>query len=252
MTIDTQDFLNSILASLSRIDYIKPDSIPNIDLYMDQITTFMDTQLSQSKRHPDDKILTKTMINNYAKNNLLPPPVRKKYSKEHVLTLIFIYYFKNLLSINDIQSILNPLTEKFFAADAEFNLTDIYEEVFSLESEEVKNLMKDITKKFNTSFQNTFQNAPEEDQEFLHTFSFICMLSFDVFVKKMLIEKIVDQESKLLSEKKAAKKAAEKHPEESKEKASGKHSEESAEKDAEKQPEGSKEKVSEKSPKEDV
>lgn len=206
MTIDTQDFLNSILASLSRIDYIRPDSIPNIDLYMDQITTFMDTQLTKSKRYEDDKILTKTMINNYAKNNLLPPPVKKKYSKEHVLTLIFIYYFKNLLSINDIQNILHPLTEKYFAADAEYNLTDIYEEVFSLESEEVKNLMKDITKKFNTSFQSTFQDAPEEDREFLHTFSFICMLSFDVFVKKMLIEKIIDQTTEREAEKKAAEK----------------------------------------------
>lgn len=206
MTIDTQDFLNSILASLSRIDYIRPDSIPNIDLYMDQITTFMDTQLSKSKRYEDDKVLTKTMINNYAKNNLLPPPVKKKYSKEHVLTLIFIYYFKNLLSINDIQSILHPLTEKYFAADAEYNLTDIYEEVFSLESEEVKNMMKDITKKFNTSFHNTFQDAPEEDQEFLHTFSFVCMLSFDVFVKKMLIEKIIDQTNAYEAEKKAAQK----------------------------------------------
>lgn len=191
MTIDTQDFLNSIIASLSRIDYIRPDSIPNIELYMDQVTTFMDNQLAQSKRHDDDKILTKTMINNYAKNNLLPPPVKKKYSKEHVLMLIFIYYFKNILSISDIQSILNPLTEKYFASDANLNLTDIYEEVFSLENDEVKNMMKDITQKFNTSFE-TFADAPEKDQEFLHTFSFICMLSFDVFVKKMLIEKIID------------------------------------------------------------
>ena len=96
MTIDTNDILNSILESLSRIDYIHPEDIPNIDLYMDQVTSFMDEQLSSSKRYDDDKILTKTMINNYAKNNLLPPPVKKKYSKEHVVVMIFIYYFKNL------------------------------------------------------------------------------------------------------------------------------------------------------------
>lgn len=191
MTIDTKNLLSSILSSLSRIDYIKPDSIPNIDLYMDQITTFMDTQLAASKRYPDDKVLTKTMINNYAKNNLLPPPVKKKYSKEHILMLIFIYYFKGILSISDIESILKPLSEKYFASDDSFNLTSIYEEVFSLESDEVKHLMQDITKKYNTS-QATFADAPEEEQEFLHTFSFICMLSFDVFVKRMLIEKLID------------------------------------------------------------
>ena len=103
MTIDTKDMLNSILSSISRIDYVRPDDIPNIDLYMDQVTTFMEKELASSKRHEDDKILTKTMINNYAKNNLLPPPVKKKYSKEHLLIMIFIYYFKNFLSIKDLK-----------------------------------------------------------------------------------------------------------------------------------------------------
>ena len=91
--------INSILASVSRIDYIKPDDIPNIELYMDQVTTFMEEQLASTKRYDEDKILTKTMINNYAKNKLLPPPEKKRYSREHILMLIFIYYFKNILSI---------------------------------------------------------------------------------------------------------------------------------------------------------
>ena len=220
MTIDAKDLLNSILSSLSRIDYIRPESIPNIDLYMDQITTFMDTQLAASKRHPDDKILTKTMINNYAKNNLLPPPVKKKYSKEHILMLIFIYYFK---------SILSPLAKRFFNAEGEFNLTTVYEEVFSLERDEVKNLMKDITKKFNTS-STTFADAPEEDQDFLHTFSFICMLSFDVFVKRMLIEKLIDEtkemEKEAEDEQRAAEKKASEEKKVSEKKTSGKKSNE--------------------------
>ena len=67
MTIDTNDLLNSILQSLERIDYIHPEEIPNIDLYMDQVTTFMETQLRSTKRYEQDKILTKTMINNYAR-----------------------------------------------------------------------------------------------------------------------------------------------------------------------------------------
>ena len=64
MTIDTKDMLNSILESISRISYIKPEEIPEIDLYMDQVTTFMESHLSSSKRQERDKILTKTMINN--------------------------------------------------------------------------------------------------------------------------------------------------------------------------------------------
>lgn len=191
MTIDTKDMLNSILESLSRIDYIKPDEVPNIDLYMDQVTTFMDAQLIHSKRYPEDKILTKTMINNYAKNDLLPPPVKKKYSREHMLTLIFIYYFKSILSITDIQTLLKPITDKYFDSDEKFNLTDIYDEVFSLEKEQIEEMKQDIIQRYKRS-EETFQDAPEEDREYLESFSFICMLAFDVYIKKQIIEKMID------------------------------------------------------------
>jgi len=192
MTLETGDLLQSILDSLDRIDYIRPDDIPDIELYMDQVTTFMDSRLKNAARNPEvDKILTKTMINNYAKNDLLPPPVRKKYSREHMLLLIFIYYFKGILSISDIQTVLKPITDRFFAGNEGLKLETIYNEVFSLEREEVEVMKQDVVRKYHKA-QETFSNAAAEDQEFLQTFAFICMLSFDVYVKKMLIEKLID------------------------------------------------------------
>lgn len=192
MTINKDDLLNSIIESLGRIQYIKEEDIPNIDLYMDQVTTFMESKLKSTLRNPqNDKILTKTMINNYAKNDLLPPPVKKKYSKEHVLMLIFIYYYKGILSINDIQTLLKPISEKYFHAQEGLNLGDVYEEIFGLEEGQVNALKKDILDKFEIS-GSTFVNAPLEDREFLQLFSFIGLLSFDVYIKKLLIEKMVD------------------------------------------------------------
>ena len=193
MTLDGENLLNSILDSLNRIEYIKPEDIPDIDLYMDQVTTFMESKLQASLRYPgEDKILTKTMINNYAKNDLLPPPVKKKYSKEHVLLLIFIYYYKGVLSISDIQRLLGPITEKYFQNDKDFDLESIYREVFSMEKSQVEVLKEDVVEKFKVA-QESFQGAPEEDLEFLQKFSFICMLSLDVYVKKLIIEKMIDQ-----------------------------------------------------------
>ncbi len=193
MHIDTNDLLESILASFDRIDYVKSQDIPNIDLYMDQVTTFMDKNLRKSARYPeDDKVMTKTMINNYAKNDLLPPPIKKKYSKEHVLVLIFIYYYKGILSINDIQTLLQPITSQFFQTEDDFNIASIYDEVFGLEKEQIDMLKKDVMEKYNCS-SKTFENAPEENKEFLKLFSFICLLSFDVYMKKMLIEKLIDE-----------------------------------------------------------
>ena len=192
MTIDTKDILNSILASISRIDYIKPDEIPGIDLYMDQVTTFMENHLSSSKRHPEDKVLTKTMINNYAKNHLLPPPVKKKYSREHILMLTFIYYFKNIMSINDIQVLLGPIAEEFFPGNGSLKLQEVYQEIMDLELEQIEPLIKDVTKKFNKA-RSSFSGADEKEQDFLQKFAFICMLSFDVYVKKQVIENLIDQ-----------------------------------------------------------
>lgn len=192
MTIDTKDLLNSILESIGRIDYIKSSDIPEIPLYMDQVTTFMETHLKNTTRNQDtDKILTKTMINNYAKNDLLPPPVKKKYSKDHVMLLIFIYYFKGILSISDIQELLTPITKDFFDTDEEFDLQKIYEEVFGLENDQKDTIREDIADKYRIA-QETFEDAPEKDRDFLRIFSFICMLSFDVYVKQLLIEKVID------------------------------------------------------------
>ncbi|MFW5632635.1 MAG: DUF1836 domain-containing protein, partial [Acetivibrio ethanolgignens] len=127
MGFSNESFIREII---NNIDYIRPEEIPNIDLYMDQVTTFMDEHLEGSKRYPEDKLLTKTMINNYTKNNLLPSPNKKKYSKEHMLLLLFIYYFKNILSISDIQSIFEPLTEKYYDKEDGFTLEEIYKSVF--------------------------------------------------------------------------------------------------------------------------
>ena len=192
MAATTEELLQMILQSLEKVEYIKSEDIPNIDLYMDQVLTFMDRKLRSAVRpQTEDRILTKTMINNYAKNDLLPPPVKKKYTKEHLLMLTFIYYFKNILSINDIQVLLGPLTEKYFNKDGELSLTDIYNEIMHLEIKQIDPLTKDIVRKYKMAC-DSYENAEEENQDFLKKFAFICMLSFDVYVKKQVIEKLID------------------------------------------------------------
>ena len=192
MTLSSDNLLQSILDSLDRFEYISPGDIPDIELYMDQVTTFMGSRLRSSARNPEeDKILTKTMINNYAKNDMLPPPVKKKYSKEHVLLLIFIYYYKSIMSISDIQTILEPVTSRYFHQEDGFKLEDVYNEVFALTPGQIELLKQDIQDKYHCA-QDPFGNYPDQDQEFLHLFSFICLLSFDVYVKKLLIEKLID------------------------------------------------------------
>ena len=181
-----------LLRSMQNIEYIHPEDIPNINLYMDQVTSFMDEHLKSSKRFEDDKILTKTMINNYTKNKLLPPPEKKKYTSEHVLLLTYIYYLKNFLSIGDIQKILEPVTERFFRQDEGLSFQDVYQEVVDLTMANIDVQARDIIRKMKKSNEAFADVDDPHDKDLLSKFTFICMLSFDIWVKKYIIENLVD------------------------------------------------------------
>ncbi|HIR06484.1 MAG TPA: DUF1836 domain-containing protein [Candidatus Copromonas faecavium] len=186
-----EERLEDLLSHLNSLGRIHVEDIPKIDLYMDQVTTFMESHLESMKRYPDDKVLTKTMINNYAKNNLLPPPVRKKYTQEHILLLIFIYYFKNLLNFNDIETILSYITEHHFG-ETQVPLSRVYTEIFSMEHGQMDRLQEDVREKFKTA-QKIFTDTEEPERDALQLFAFICELAFDVYLKKQMIERLADQ-----------------------------------------------------------
>lgn len=194
----------------NHIDYIKPELLPDIDLYMDQVTTFMDTHLESAKRYDDDKILTKTMINNYAKNNLLPPPEKKKYSKDHLLLLTFIYYFKNMLSMNDIQCLLAPIKDYYFQNTLDgISLETVYREVFAAEESIRNDIVDDMLDMYKLSRESfgsgdapgaspagapKSQEADAKDRKaMLQDFTFVCMLCYDIFLKKQVVERIIDK-----------------------------------------------------------
>ncbi|MDU6629821.1 MAG: DUF1836 domain-containing protein, partial [Lachnoanaerobaculum sp.] len=98
-----KEIINDMIKHFEGLDIVKSEDIPDISLYMDQMTSFIDEKLESFKREEDDKLLTKTMINNYTKNKLLPPSDKKKYTKNHVMLLILIYFYKNVLSFADIK-----------------------------------------------------------------------------------------------------------------------------------------------------
>ena len=159
---------------------------------MDQITTFMDTELKNSTRFKGDKIFTKTMINNYSKNDLLPPSSKKKYSRNHMILLIYIYYLKNFMSISDIKSLLAPLKNHFYDDDRELSFFDIYEEIYQLEHRQkpvIAESVADDLKKARESFAFV---EDEKDRDLLQHFSFITLLCYDIYAKKQLIEKMID------------------------------------------------------------
>ena len=155
-----------------KLDYVLPEDLPNIELYMDQVTTFLEEQLKNTKRFEEDKIFTKTMINNYTKNHLLPPSNKKKYSRNHMILLIYIYYLKNFLSISDIKNLLDPLNEHFDDQDSKNSFYTIYNEIFKLEHDH-NTAIRDSNRtrsrpKTSTTMKNmTFASSAPQDGKYV-------------------------------------------------------------------------------------
>lgn len=191
---EKKEFIEEVANRIRSLDYIKIDDIPEIDLYMDQVIKFMDNHFASLKRYEGDKMLTKAMINNYTKNRLLPPPEKKKYGQDHMLILIFIYYFKNVLSIKDINSILTPLTENFFEEkDRDVLLRDIYNEVFEVCRGATTDISRSVLKAFDRAKGSFEGEDDEEKKKYLTNFAFIASLCFDVHVKKTIVENMIDR-----------------------------------------------------------
>lgn len=195
------DEKNTVMQALSRLiesfpAYIDSGEIPAIDLYMDQVTTFMDTHLSGTKRNPEDKTLTKTMINNYVKDHLIPSPEKKKYSKDHVLLLLMIYYSKNILSINDIATILKPITDTLFHTEGTYTLEDFYNSLHSQSLSRMDALKEELCSQFENVSEWTKTIALTDsalNQDFLAKYAYISLLGMDISFRKLLLERMIDE-----------------------------------------------------------
>ena len=106
-----KETLENLVEKESQKSSIMSKDIPDLDLYMDQIMTLFEIHLANHKKNEDDKLLTKTMINNYSKAKVITPVKGKKYTKEQIIQMLIIYQLKNNLSIQEIKELLTPIYE---------------------------------------------------------------------------------------------------------------------------------------------
>lgn len=133
---------------------LKASDIPSLDLYMDQIMTLFEEHLQDNKRYNEDKLLTKTMINNYTKAGIIKPVKGKKYTKEQIIGMLLIYNLKNTITIQEIKHILAPIY------DNNDSLENIYEQFIKIkkvQNEELKPLILKIINTFNLDIDNNDQ-----------------------------------------------------------------------------------------------
>lgn len=181
--------IEELLSSIKSIDEIKSSDIPCIDLYMDQVTTLFNDRLSHQKRTEDDVILTKTMINNYAKAKILPPIKNKKYNKQQIMLLVLIYNLKQILSLEDIKAIFDPILSKLSAppSDTKF-LHDIYEEFLAEKEKQSAALIDDFINEIKLSEEDTAKISGNRMDLLMK----VLLLISGASIQKRMAEKIID------------------------------------------------------------
>ncbi|OCA83044.1 hypothetical protein A8F94_18040 [Bacillus sp. FJAT-27225] len=118
------DELKKLMDSLGLEKQLSVNEMPGVDLYMDQVIQLFENKYGDTKRYEDEKILTKTMINNYAKGKLFFPVKKKKYTRDHLIMISLIYQLKGALSINDIKGVLDGVNTQ--AVSGELDLEAFY------------------------------------------------------------------------------------------------------------------------------
>lgn len=193
MNID-KDALNKVIESISSSGDIELSDIPCIDLYMDQVTTLFDDKLSNTKRSAEDKILTKTMVNNYTKAKALIPPKNKKYSKNHIILLSLIYNLKQILSINDIKTLLSPLLNNVIIGknNEKLHLDEIYSVYLDIKRKD----LDELEEEYNNMLTHVVEKSSGLSIDGNETVTLILLvfaLINQAALNKRLAEKIIDE-----------------------------------------------------------
>ena len=164
MGVSKQEFAGVLKEQMESASLQLTD-IPNIDLYIDQITNLFDNAYADRKRSEDEKTLTKTMVNNYSKEGILRAIKGKKYSREHIIQMAMIYLMKQTLSIQDIKSV--------FCSQECNNLKsfeNVYERYIQISQENEKRVSD-----FFVSFSDKVDT--DDDEQLLASILYLCHIS---------------------------------------------------------------------------
>ncbi|MBO0528936.1 DUF1836 domain-containing protein [Clostridium botulinum] len=187
-----EENLKTILSNITEFNDIKLSDIPDIDLYMDQVTTLFDMKLKSLKRDENDKIMTKTMVNNYAKGKFFPAVKGKKYNKEQIILLEIIYNLKQSLSLLDIETILTPIMESIHKEDNRFpSVEDLYGTFLNIKEIQLKSFHEEF-KKLRDIIKEKSEKLEGEDVQLKELILLIFTLTSKANMEKRMAEKLID------------------------------------------------------------
>lgn len=188
-----EEFIKQTIEEYVSGGKISADEFPDMEIYMDQAESFLNRGLRIYKKGEKDKVITKTMIGNYVKHNMLPRPVNKKYSKDHLMLLAFIFYLKGTFQMEEIEKIVKPLIENYNSEfDDKINLEDLYKGILEVQAKEEESLAQSVHNMIEKSKYQLKETALSDD-DMLELFMLIVNLSMKADAQKFLAHKLLQE-----------------------------------------------------------
>jgi len=170
---------------------IAADDFPEMEIYMDQVETFLNRALSIYRNSEKDKVITKTMIGNYVKHNMLPRPVNKKYSKDHLILLTLIFSLKGTFQMEEIEKIVKPLIDNYNSEfDEKIDLNALYEGILEVQAAELEALAESVGRMIEES-KYQLRETELSDDDMLELFMLIVNLAMKADAHKFLAHQLL-------------------------------------------------------------
>lgn len=188
-----EEFIKNTIEEYVSRGKIGADAFPDMEIYMDQAETFLNKELGVYKKSEKDKVITKTMIGNYVKHNMVPRPVNKKYSKDHLILLTLIFYLKGTFQMEEIEKLVKPLIDNYNSEfDDKIDLAALYEGILEVQAAEQEALVQNVGSMIN-EIKYQLKETELSDDDMLELFMLIMNLSMKADAHKFLAHKLLQE-----------------------------------------------------------
>lgn len=188
-----EEFVRNMVEEFIAKGKISVNDFPDMEIYMDQAETFLNKELGIYKKSEKDKVITKTMIGNYVKHNMLPRPVNKKYSKDHLILLTLIFYLKGTFQMEEIEKIVKPLIDNYNSEfDEKIDLAALYGSILEVQVAEEETLTRSINQ-IMEDCKYQLRETQLSDDDMLELFMLIVNLSMKADAQKFFAHKLLQE-----------------------------------------------------------
>lgn len=108
--------INTLRDDIDSWEPVKWEGLPDIDLYMDQVVTYLRRQLALFQDDSEASLVTRSIINNYVKDGIVPRPINKRYAREQLSALMMACVLKRVLPMQQVKQLLRPGDQESYAA----------------------------------------------------------------------------------------------------------------------------------------